>query len=232
MRDAAPILQLEAARPVHEPGRPFEPAISMTVAPGDLLLIESRDPRRAAAFADLCSGLLPLASGSARFLGQDWAELPHDMAGALRGRMGRVFGDGGWIGFLDVATNILMAPLHHTRRGLDALRADAAAMAHRFGLPGLPMGRPVDLQPADLRRAACVRAFLTNPMLLLMEYPVLDQDTELLPPLMSAIEHTRARGAAVIWLTRTDQVWRDRTLPVTARLRLVERGLLAHRWAA
>jgi len=231
MRDTQPILVLDAARPADIPGAPREPALTLTVAPGDLLLIEARNNRRAALFADLCSGLVPLGSGNARFLGQDWAKLPAEMAAALRGRMGRVFADDGWIGFLDMETNILLAPLHHTRRSLDALRTDAAAMAHRFGLPGLPLGRPVDLPSTDLRRAACVRAFFTNPMLLL-ENPLLDQDAELLGPLLAAIEHARGRGAATIWLTRSDVVWRDSSLPVTARLRLLDRGLVGERAAA
>jgi phospholipid/cholesterol/gamma-HCH transport system ATP-binding protein len=231
MRDTQPILTLDAARPADLPATPREAAATLTVAPGDVLLIEARDHRRAALFADLCSGLLPLASGSARFLGHDWAKLSAETAAALRGRIGRVFTDGGWINFLDLETNILLRPLHHTQRSRDALRIDAAALAHRFGLPGLPLGRPVDLPRSDLRRAALVRAFLNNPTLLLLENPLLDQ-AELLAPLISAIEHARWRGAATIWFTHSDTIWHDRSLPITARLQLLDRGLVGRMAAA
>ena len=232
MRDTQPILMLDAACPANLPGTPREAAVTLTVAPGDVLLIEARDNRRAALFADLCSGLVPLAAGGMRFLGHDWAKLSEDTAAALRGRIGRVFTDGGWINFLDLETNILLRPLHHTQRSRDALRTDAASIAHRFGLPGLPLGRPIDLPRSDLRRAALVRAFLGNPTLLLLENPLLDQDSELLAPLVAAMEHASWRGAATIWLTRSDMVWHDRSLPVTARLQLLDRGLVGRTAAA
>jgi len=231
-QETVPVLELRAAQPAEQPGEPREPALSLRADPGDLLLVEAREARQAALFADLCAGLVALGGGSAHFLGHDWTTLPQDIAASLRGRMGRVFGERGWIGFLDMEANILLGPLHHTRRDRALLRAEAAALARQFGLPGLPMGRPADHPPPDLRRAACVRAFLGEPMLLLLENPVADQDAELLPPLVAAIEAARDRGAAVIWLTRSAMVWGDRTLPATSRLRLLDRGLIAQRMAA
>jgi len=232
MASRASILVLDAARPRHAPGDPREPAFSLTIEPGDLILIDARDARRAAHFADLCCGMVPLETGSVRFLDQDWTTLPDDLAASQRGRMGRVFGDGGWIDFLDVPTNIMLGALHHTQRSPDALRTEAASLAHRFGLPGLPMGRPGDLAPSDLRRAACLRAFLGNPMLLLLENPTSAQDVALLPPLLNQMAEARARGAAAIWLTQGDLVWRDRSFPATTRLRLMDHGLVGHRMAA
>ncbi len=232
MPHGAPILVLDAARPAQAPGEAREPAFSLTVEAGDLVLIEVREPRRAALFADLCSGLVPLRTGRVRFLDQDWADMPQDLAETLRGRMGRIFGDSGWIEFLDVPTNIMLAGLHHTYEPPDALRTAAAELALRFGLPGLPLGRPADLSPADLRRAACLRAFLGRPALLLLENPVPPQDPGLLPPLLNEVEEARSRGAAAIWLTPGNLVWRDRSFPASVRLRLLDSGLVTHRWAA
>jgi phospholipid/cholesterol/gamma-HCH transport system ATP-binding protein len=202
------------------------PPMDLALAAGELALIDAPDSGLAAAFADLCAGLLAPSAGTVRFLDRDWAELTADAAAALRGRIGRVFGDGGWVPHLDVATNVVLAALHHTRRPEAALRERAAELAIAFGLPGLPLVRPAQLLPADLARAACVRALLTEPRLLLLESPLRQgQAIEVARPLLDAIARLRRRGAATVWLTRTPQIWADPAIPARHRLRLSERGL-------
>jgi phospholipid/cholesterol/gamma-HCH transport system ATP-binding protein len=232
MPNAAPILQLSEAEP--DPGVGDMPVIpfALDLFPGELALIESRNPVWAAEFADLCSGLVPLARGSVRFLGHDWAPMPEILAAALRGRIGRVHSFGAWIDFASVDRNILLPQLHHSRRDADALREEAAELARFFGLPGLPLVRPEALEPADLARAAAVRAFLGEPRLVLLENPVQGQFTDLVPQLLNALAAVRDRGAAAIWLTASDLIWNDRSFPATQRLRLTERGLTPLRLAA
>jgi phospholipid/cholesterol/gamma-HCH transport system ATP-binding protein len=111
------------------------------------------------------------------------------------------------------------------------LREAAAELARQFGLPGLPLSRPAVMSNADLARSACVRAFLCDPVLVLLESPVQAQYAELIPLLLGAVAGARDRGAAVIWLTRSDMVWQDQSVPATHRLRLEERGLLGPRRA-
>jgi phospholipid/cholesterol/gamma-HCH transport system ATP-binding protein len=195
-------------------------------------VIEARSAPAAAWVADLCCGLIPLSDGSARFMGHDWAAMPADYAAALRGRVGRVFAHGAWVGFVDTATNILLAQLHHSRAPRDDLREHATRLACGFGLPGLPLDHPGDLAPIDLARAACVRAFLGEPALVLLESPLQGQFDELLTPLLAALANARQRGAAAIWLTRSDLVWSDHSVPANHRLRLRERGLMPARAAA
>ena len=112
------------------------------------------------------------------------------------------------------------------------LHDEATRLACAFGLPGLPLDRPADLSPRDLARAACVRAFLGRPRLVLLESPVSGQHTELTAPLLNAIAGARSRGAAAIWLTRSDLVWRDHSIAASQRLRLGEHGLAPARRAA
>jgi phospholipid/cholesterol/gamma-HCH transport system ATP-binding protein len=221
------ILDLTHARSVRQSGEtPPPPLFDLWLNRGDLLLIDAQDAAPAARFADLCCGLTPLAEGSVRFLGRDWAALPQDFAAALRGRIGRVFAAGGWIEFLDIADNIMLPQLHHTRLDPVVLRDKAATLACAFGLPGLPLGHAADLSPRDLARAACVRALLGDPTLLLLESPVSDRFTDLKAPLLNAIAAARSQGAAAIWLTRGELIWRDRAFPATSRWRLGAGGLL------
>src|SRR6201993_5563388 len=122
---------------------------------GELALGGGRHAARPTWLADLCCGLVPLAAGTARFLGRDWSAVPRDYADALRGRIGRIFFSGSWIGFMDVATNILLPQLHHTRDDPSELRERAAALCCAFGLPGLPLVRPGGVAPAGPARPAC-----------------------------------------------------------------------------
>lgn len=225
MPEITPILQVDQAEPA--PGAADLPLTSfaLMLCPGELALIEARNRAWAAEFADLCSGLIPLAQGSVRFLGHDWASLPEARTAALRGRIGRVHGFGAWIGFAGMDRNILLPQLHHVRQPMAVLLEQAAELARFFGLPGLPLVRAEALAPADLARAAAVRAFLGEPRLLLLEHPVRGQITDLVPPLLNALATARDRGAAAIWFTGSDLVWNDASFPATQRLRFTERGL-------
>ena len=219
-------MELSAARPRHEAGDAPVAAVDLCLLSGEFALVDSRHSGQVAWLADLCSGLLPLAAGSVRFLGRDWSAMPWDYAAALRGRIGRVFRSGGWIGSVDVATNILLPQLHHTRDDPSGLRERAVALSCAFGLPGLPLVRPLELVASDLARAACVRAFFGDPELILLESPVQGRFITLIAPLLNALAAARDRGAAAIWFTRSDLVWNDLSFPATHRLRLGERGLV------
>ena len=226
MDPSAPVLDLAAARPQVWADEAPVPEIDLRLMAGELALIDARRAARPTWLADLCCGLVPLAAGTARFLDRDWSAVPPDYADALRGRIGRVFFSGSWIGFIDVSANILLPQLHHTRDAPSELRDRATALCCAFGLPGLPLVRPGELAASDLARAACVRAFLGDPALVLLESPVQGRFTNLMAPLLNALAAARDRGAAAVWFTRSDLVWRDPSIPATMRLRLGERGLV------
>ena len=200
--------------------------VSLSVCAGDLVLIRLARLGQTAAFADACAGIIKPSSGTVSFLGRNWPELPPDQANALRGRIGRVFRTGNWVNHLSIIENILLPQRHHTRRSARQLRDEAGKLAQRFGLPGVPLGLPGDATAADLQRAACVRALMGRPLLILLEEPTSGIFLETISTLMRAVREARERGAAVIWLTRKDLIWNDRTLPVTQRYRLVAEKLM------
>jgi phospholipid/cholesterol/gamma-HCH transport system ATP-binding protein len=219
------VLALENLRASLGPGMSLDRA-SLTLARGAFELIDAGDQGQAAAFADLCSGLIEPAAGAARFLGHDWQTLPHDYANALRGRIGRGFSDEAWAPHLSLIENILLQQCHHTRRAEAEILAEASALASEFGLPGIPVSRPEDVAPFDRVRAGLVRAFIGDPALILLEHPLQGRYLDLLDPLVNVITRARHRGAAVLWLTLTSTTWALRDLPVTGRSRLSE-GRLA-----
>lgn len=219
------VLEFTDARPSPVPGELPSAKIALRLLPGEFALVEANDQRRAAWLADLCCGLVSLTEGSIRFLGHDWFSLPDHYAAALRGRIGRIFALGGWIGTLDIATNILLPQLHHTHDEPAHLREAAMELALAFGLPGLPLGHVDDVSPFDLARSACVRAFLGKPALLLLESPVPGIFAELRTPLLNAIAAAQSRGSAIIWLSQGEPIWGEHSFPATHRFRLRHRGL-------
>jgi phospholipid/cholesterol/gamma-HCH transport system ATP-binding protein len=232
MPSIRPVLELGDLRPSAALGEIQSARIDFRLMPGEVALVDARDQRRAAWLADLCSGLIPVAAGKVRFLGRDWAAIPDHYAAALRGRIGRIFARGGWIEFLDVASNVLLPQLHHTKEDEVVLQQKATELAYMFGLPGLPLAAIGELSRLDLARCACVRAFLGDPALLLLESPVQGLFAELRAPLLNALATARGEGAAAIWFTGSKMIWADRSIPANHRLHLFDRGLVPARRAA
>ena len=201
-------------------------AVNITVCGGELILIRLARLEQTAAFADACAGITQPSSGTVSFLGRNWSELRPDQANALRGRISRVFKTANWVSHLSLMENILLAQSHHTRRPAHQLCDEAAKLAQLFGLPGLPLGLPGDFTETDLQRAACARAFMGQPSLILLEEPTSGVFLDIISALMSAVRDALERGAAVIWLTRKERIWKDQTLPVTQRYRGVADKLM------
>jgi phospholipid/cholesterol/gamma-HCH transport system ATP-binding protein len=220
---APSVLALEAAHGAGE--RMPLAALDLDLAAGDFAVIEVPGSRRGAAFADLCAGLVPLKSGCVRFMGRDWHTTPQRHADALRGHIGRLFTLPLRPDTRDVAARVLFARRHHTRIPEATLRAEATSLAQRFGLPGLPAGPARRLTDPDLLRAACVRAFLGQPRLVILELPVTAQQDDLLPALLAVGAEARGQGVTVMWLAAAGPALRDRSIRATHRLRLSDAGL-------
>lgn len=223
------VLALDSARfPLEQEGG-LCPPMDLVLRRGDFVLIEVGTAERGTAIADACAGLSPLRGGTATFQGRAWSAMAPAYADAMRGRIGRTYVAEVWLEHLSVRDNVLLGQLHHTRSDAAALTEQAARLARRFGLPGLPLGYPRDLPWEDERRAALVRALIGEPALLLLESPTRGSFAELGEALINAVGQARDRGAAVLWLTTNANLWADASLPATRRYRLVGGVLVAAR---
>jgi phospholipid/cholesterol/gamma-HCH transport system ATP-binding protein len=161
--------------------------VSFELKPGNLFLVRIERENERLPVADAMEGLATLKSGSVSFMGERWEDIPTERAAAQRGRIGRLFDDEGWISDLDVEENILLAQLHHSKRSESEIRDEALGLARVFGLPGLPRGRADKVRRWDLRKAACIRAFLGRPELIIIEQPVRGLYADLVAPLLNAV---------------------------------------------
>ena len=211
---------LEFRQVTAEGGHLYDTAIwevSFRLQRSDLMLVRLEAGHLSLPLADVAQGLVEPIEGSVLFLGEPWSTRAEDAKLAARGRIGRVFEEPGWLSELDMDDNITLSQRHHTRRPEPEIRDEAAELARRFSLPGLPQGKASDMRAADLRRAACVRAFLGQPELLLLARPTVGVYPDIMPALMASIRAARARGAAVLWTTEDWEVWNDPGIKPTMR---------------
>ncbi len=211
---------LEFRQVTVEGGHGYDTAIwqvNLRLQRGELALIRLEAGHLRTPLADAAQGLLEPLHGSVHFLGVPWSSLSAAAGFAARAKIGRVFEEPAWISELDMDENITLAQEHHSRRPQAAIRAEAAELARRFSLPGLPLGRPSQMRAPDLRRAACVRALLGVPELLILERPTSGVYPEIMPALMASVGAARARGAAVLWTTDNPEEWNDEGIRPTIR---------------
>lgn len=221
------VLVLDEARLDFEATHLSPAPMSLRLDEGDCVLVTTRTHADAAVFADLCCGLQPLQEGRVLFQELDWTCLPSRELHALRGRIGRIFHRGAWNVVESVEQTIVQSQLHHTRRAAATITAEAVHLALAFGLPGLPVGRPNVVSDADLARASCVRAFLGNPALLLIEPPTV-AGVDVMQPVLQALAEARGRGAAAICFSRRAGLWAAALDGFSQRFSLNDDGLVPH----
>ena len=179
---------------------------NLRLAPGEMALIRTRRDQPHSALVPAAEGLWDLDGGSVSFEGEAWSDRSALRHNARRGRIGRVFSGCGWVSNLNVNENVTLPERHHTSRSTSEIEAEAETLAKRFGLPGVPHGRPSFIPESVLRRAEWVRALLGKRALLLLEEPMRGVDRKLLPNLVGAVDEARDRGAAVLWITEDPAV--------------------------
>ncbi len=194
--------------------------VDFSLHAGDLMLVATETNHPRLPLADAAVGILSREQGKIFFLGEDWETMRPDESIARRGMTSRLFDEGGWVTNLSVAENVMLSQRHHTRRSDTEIREEASQLARRFGLPGLPTGRPARVREHDLQRAACIRAFLGKPSMVLLERPTRGIYPHVMPALVNAIRSVRSRGGAVIWITDSVEVWNDPAINPTLKFQM------------
>ena len=206
-----------------ESGQHYETGLwnsSFELNQGELLLVRMERENERLPLMDAAEGLATPTQGRVEFLGEDWQRMTADHAAAQRGKIGRLFEDEGWVSDLDVDENIMLAQLHHTSRSEKDILEEALKWARVFGLPGLPRGRPGKMRRWDLRKAACLRAFLGQPRFIILEQPAHGVYADLMAPLLNAVQSARKRGAAVLWTIVDPKIWNHSEIRATNRARM------------
>ena len=191
--------------------------ITLAVEAGERAIVSLEEEHTHLPLADLAGGVVAPDEGWVKLQGSDWQAMSPDVAADTRGRIGRVFEGNPWISGTKVSRNIMLAQLHHSRRPIADIARQAAELSRVFGLPGLPLSLPGMVRGRDLARAGCVRAFMGQPDLLVLERPTRGVYPEILPALLNMLGAARNRGTAVLWLTDNPEIWDSPAVRPTLR---------------
>jgi hypothetical protein len=66
-----------------------------------------------------------------------------------------------------------------------------------------------------------MRAFLGQPILIIIEQPARGVYADLMAPLVSSVQSARNRGAAVLWTVTDPQIWNQPGIYATKRARML-----------
>jgi phospholipid/cholesterol/gamma-HCH transport system ATP-binding protein len=198
--------------------------LSVQLGPGEGWVIDVAPRLSTPPVADLISGLVEPQEGTVCFCDQAWPTLDAVAADRQRARIGRVFEHTAWISNLDLDENITLAQRYHHGIAVDALRKQAEEHAAFFGMSGLPTQRPSQLTEAELMRCQWVRAWLADPVLLLLEFPEQHVAAESLQRLRAAIDARLEAGSALVLQSRdADWLLQGRSAPMRQH-RITEEG--------
>jgi ABC-type transporter Mla maintaining outer membrane lipid asymmetry ATPase subunit MlaF len=193
--------------PAEARGRAEMRHVHFILPAGALLLLRLEAGNESLPLADAAEGLAVPQSGHIRWRGKTWHSFSTDAELMERALIGRVFEKQGWLSNLNVIENVTLSQRHHTTRPEREIIREADALAQYFGLPQVSRQRPAFVSSRELKMTEWVRALTGKPLLLLLERPengVPDGDV---PRLITAVQTTLQRGAAVIWQTDRDMVW-------------------------
>jgi len=220
------VLEFSGARVPVPDGHAASISVDLRLCEGEIAWVSADDEHQAHALADAASGLIDADEGVIRIGGLGWRELDEEQAAAMRGRIGRLLPPDQWAAHLSMADNIVLRPVHHTDRPFAEIRDDAAALARRFNLPGLPIGFPAEVPRRDLWPATLTRAFIDAPRLVIIEEMPQPIPQSLIPAAATAALAAAGEGAAVLWVSDIRHPAAPQGFARVARYRL-SRGRLA-----
>jgi ABC-type multidrug transport system ATPase subunit len=189
-----------SAAPKNAPDDCFD----FTLCQGELAVFEIPVGYALPDISGLATGLASPARGKVTFCGTEWREIDQTSGGQQRETIGQVFQSNHrahWITNLDVDENVYLAEQMTGRISQLDLVAAADKLAKAFGLEEIPGLRASKVSRDRLMRAQWVRAFLPNPLrLLILECPTSGVHSDAVRLLARQIELIREKKTAVVWI--------------------------------
>lgn len=179
---------------------------SMSLQPGAVAMIHRPSREIKTLLADAVLGTIKPRHGAVKFMDNDWCCVSYQKQLAMRSQIGRVFCSGGWISNLSLADNVKLLLRHHTVDSERSIEQKLSQWTKRFGIK-IPSARPAFVQPDVLRVCQWIRAFLSQPKLLMLECPFKDVSLGFQAAFIEAEHQHRLDGGATVWVTDNPFVW-------------------------
>jgi len=194
------VLRLQAVyqRPEYESSLKVND-VSFALNAGEVLTVQVDPSTRTRSFASLLQGIINPDAGDLLFLQQRWSGSDYERHFFLRSLIGRVFEGQAWIESLNLDENVTLAARHHGR-SIEDIKVSVQDWLDRLGLERLINRRPAFVAPAILQVHQWIRAFLSQPKLVILERPMQFLSENWFGKLLKSIEWIASRGTAVLWL--------------------------------
>jgi ABC-type uncharacterized transport system ATPase subunit len=183
---------------------------------GDCVVFAGLDAESLPHLGDLFLGLQAPARGRVMVWGADWQTMDPREVEHRRRQIGRVLaapGRAAWLQNLDVEENVYLASHFEPMVSQGSLRQRARDLCGVFGLEGLPVTRPSETSSDVLMLAQWVRAFLPEPLrILVLEAPDRGGGKNAPGRLREQVRLARESGTAVIWMDLGTAAGLDETL--------------------
>ena len=169
--------------------------LELRLAAGELVCVRGKSGSGKTSLLLVAGGLLRPQAGRVRWGEQD----PYAGGSGARARLratqlGVVFQSFHLLPYLDLQTNVSLAA-----GGAEASQVRAAL--ERVGLSHRATHRPGALSAGERQRAACARALVGEPRLLLADEPTGNLDEENASAVLDALSEHKERGGAVVLVT-------------------------------
>ena len=169
--------------------------ISLSLPPGKFYGIMGPSGSGKSSLLYLLSGLKPVSSGSARYGGNVYREMPEARVLDLRRRrFGFVFQQPFLLGYLSALENVLVAAVTPDA----AARKKAGDLLESVGLGGLEKRFPAQLSGGERQRVSVVRALMNDPEVLFADEPTAALDRTNGLKIVESLAAWAGKGTVVI----------------------------------
>lgn len=203
-----------------ELARPVLRDIDLTLAPGEVVLLNGPSGSGKTTLLTLIGALRAMQNGSCQVLGQELAGAREADRVALRRRIGFIFQSHNLLGFLTARENITMALELHSGLTEHERLERADSLLTDVGLGDRGGDRPARLSGGQRQRVAVARALAAEPGLILADEPTAALDRQSGGDVVRLLRDLAKRRAVPVLLVTHD----PRILDVADRIVSMEDG--------
>ena len=189
--------------------------VNFCVEPSDLAVVVLEPYNLSMPICELAQGLVFPDAGDVLFMNRSWREMSDFDSSSMRGSIGQVFREGGWVSNLTICDNILLAGLYHSNVTESDIMKRGVNLASQLGMSGLPLLRPDLVRSVERKKYQWVRAFVGRPRLILLECPEAGVRGSDVDSLFSLVDAAREGGCAVVWVTVDESVFSGKDIEIS-----------------